>query len=295
MAKLEKNSVGMFVIHVLIIFFVLSCLIPLLHVIAVSLNEGLDSQKGGITIWPRKFTLENYERTLGDRGIYRSLLITLFRTSLGTLLTLFLNAAYAYALSKRRLIWRHFFVLWALVPMYFSAGIIPFYLFLRALGLLNTIWVYVIPFLYFPFYIIVFTTFFKSVPDEIQEAARVEGAGEWIIFSRIVLPLSKPVISTIALFVGVWHWNDWFVGSAYVFGRNLWTAQTLLLYIIQSADITQYLEMDILLMQLMSEVTTTPEAMKMAMIVIVSLPIVILYPFLQKHFVKGVVVGSLKG
>jgi putative aldouronate transport system permease protein len=279
----------------LIILFCLACLIPMLHIIAVSLNDSMDGIRGGIGIWPRILSLENFKKVFGDDRVGSAFAVTVFRTLIGTVLMVIFNGMYAYALSKRRLAGRRFFAWWAILPMYFGPTLIPLYLIYRGLGLTDSIWIYVLPYIFAPFYIIVYRTFFVGIPEALEESAHLDGASDLVIFFKIYMPLSMPVVATIALFGGVYHWNDWLVSEAFVFNEDLWTLQKLLLFILKSTDTS---DLQNQLMQMMRSHlggdTVTTEALRMAMIVICSMPIIIIYPFLQKYFVKGLTIGSVK-
>ena len=291
----KKITIGKILIIFFIVFFCLTCVIPILHILAVSFNDSMDAMRGGIIVWPRKFSMQNFKHVFEDARFIDAFMVTLFRTLLGTVLMVLFNALYAYALSKARLICRRFFTLWALVPMYFAPTLIPLYMIYRSLNLTNNIFIYVIPYLFSPFYIIVYRTFFVSIPEALEESAFLDGANDAVVFFRIYLPLSLPVVATIALFGGVYHWNDWLVSEAFVFNEKLWTLQKLLLYILKSTDTT---DLQNQLAQMMKNRlagdTVTTESLRMAMIVICTAPIIAIYPFLQKYFIKGLTIGSVK-
>jgi len=276
------------------VVFAFLCVYPFIYVLALSLNDGLDAQKGGIYFWPRKFSLENYAAIFKNPDIVNAYAITLFRVVVGTILTVFLTAACSYAMSRNTLPFRRFFNWMILIPMYFSGGIIPYYLVVSGLGLKDSIWVYVIPTIYSSFNIILMRTFMKQLPESLNESARLDGANDFIIFIKIILPLSKPVIATVALFTAVYHWNDWYMATIFATSKKMWPASTLLLNILKSSEISSYVNTKFFMAGARRRVVT-PEALKMAMLIVTTLPIVIVYPFLQKYFVKGVMIGSLKG
>jgi putative aldouronate transport system permease protein len=177
--------------------------------------------------------------------------------------------------------------------MYFSGGIIPYYLVVSGLGLRDNIWVFIIPSLYSSFNIILMRTFMVQLPESLNESARLDGAGDFIIFCRIILPLSMPVLATVALFTAVHHWNDWYTATVFTTGKKLWPASTLLLNILKSSEISSFISTKFFMVGGRKRIVT-PEALKMAMLIVTTLPVVIVYPFLQKYFVKGVMIGSLK-
>lgn len=275
------------------IAFAFVCLYPFIYVLALSLNEGIDAQKGGIYFWPRQFSLESYSAIFKNPDILNAYSITLFRVILGTLLSILFVAACAYAMSRKTLPFRRFFNWMILIPMYFSGGIIPYYLVISGLGLKDSIWVFVIPFIYSSFNIILMRTFMVQLPESLNESAKLDGAGDFIIFTRIILPLSMPVIATVALFTAVYHWNDWYTATVFSTGKKMWPVSTLLLNILKSSEISSFVNTKFFMLGGRKRVVT-PEALKMAMLIVTTLPIVIVYPFLQKYFVKGVMIGSIK-
>jgi putative aldouronate transport system permease protein len=289
---LEKTVIKI-TAYTIIFLFSIACLYPFIYVLAISLNDAADAQRGGIYLWPRILSLQNYTTVLNNDKLLSAFGVSLFRVVAGTVSGVLFNAAFAYALSKRYLRGRRWINWLVVVPMFFSGGIIPFFLVLHNLHLTNNLWTYVIPFIYAPFHIILFRSFFVALPEALEEAARIDGAHDFRIFAQIVLPISAPVVAAVTLFIGVWNWNDWFVGTAYIFKPQLWTLQNLLLSIIQSADVSSFKDA-IAQTTASKKVRVSVESLKMAMIIVTVLPIVLIYPFLQKHFVAGVMIGSLK-
>ena len=285
--------------YTFMVLFCFACIYPFIMVLALSLNEGRDAMMGGIYLFPRIFTLENYRTMLGDRRLIGSLLISVYRTVAGASLAVLLNSMFAYAISKHTLPGRGFFGYFILVPMYFSGGLIPYYLVCQSLGLINNILVYVVPWIFMPFYILMLRVHFLNIPDSLEESAKLDGAGYFTIFFRIVFPLSTPALATIALLSGVMHWNDWFDGTVMVSTDRLWPLQTLLLKIVQGSDIMAYFKTRNLgttgAMGPSRSVPVTPESLKMTMLMISVIPIVAIYPFLQKYIIKGLLIGSIKG
>lgn len=292
-----RNSIGDTVFNRLnelfMIVFAFICVYPFIYVLALSLNDGLDAQSGGIYFFPRKFSLENYATIFKNPDIVNSYSITLFRVVVGTILSVLLVAACAYAMSRHTLPFRKLFNWMILIPMYFSGGMIPYYLLVSSLGFRDSIWVYVIPSLYGSFNIILMRTFMKQLPESLNESARLDGAGDFTIFVRIIIPLSMPVFATVALFTAVYHWNDWFTATLFATSKKTWPASTLLLNILKASEISSFISTKFFVTGGRKRVVT-PEALKMAMLVVTTLPIVIVYPFLQKYFVQGVMIGSLK-
>ena len=274
---------------------------PFYYVILFSLNEGVDSASGGLFLIPRAFTLTNYKVVLSDPFIGRSFVVTIFRTVMGTVMAVFFTAMVAYGLSKKHLMFRKTYSMLGLVTLYFGGGLIPTYLIYRTLGLLNTFWVYIIPSLFAYYHALLFMAFFRELPQSLEDSAKVDGAGDFLIFIRIILPLSKPVLATIALFVGVFHWNDWFTSAYFVFDQKLWTVPTILIKTLSSIE--AFYKVASLQAQsgahpdagtITPEQLVTMDSMKWATIVVTVFPITVVYPFLQRYFVKGLLVGHIK-
>ncbi|WP_419872733.1 carbohydrate ABC transporter permease [Candidatus Pristimantibacillus sp. PTI5] len=276
-----------------------SMIYPFIYILVYSLNDGKDSMLGALYFLPRKLTLDNYAEVFDNARIWKAYKITLMRTLLGTFLHVGLSTLMAYALSKKSLPGRSFFAFYIFLPTIFSAGFIPFFITLQKLHLINTFWVYVIPMLFNFMHIVIIRTFLQGIPEELEESARIDGYGDFQIFMRIILPLSGPVLATISLFIGVAHWNDWFTGAYYVSDKDLIPVQTLLQEMLTQAEALSSS------MQRSSQqggqtisgsaAGSTPESLRMALLVITVFPILCIYPFLQRYFVKGVMIGSVKG
>lgn len=283
------------------IFLVLlsvTTLYPLYYIIIYSLNEGLDSMKGGIYLLPRIFTTFNYEYVLSNGVIQHAYIITVARTVVGTVLGLIVTGITAYGFSFKELPYRKKLMIAVLIPMLFNGGIIPYYIQLAKLGLVDTFWVYVIPSMFSIWNMFVMMKFFADIPVSLREAALMDGAGEMKILWRVILPLSKPVIAAIGLFVAVYHWNDWYSGAFYVSSGNLLPVQTYLQRLFEADSLAMLTQNS----QIVAEAavresqtsTMTVTAVKMAAVVIGTLPILCVYPFVQKYFVKGMLIGSVK-
>ncbi|QMV42870.1 carbohydrate ABC transporter permease [Cohnella cholangitidis] len=286
-------------ITVLLVLLGFSTLYPFWNSLVLSFNVGSDTAMGGVTFWPRKWTLDNYDIVLQDTRLLRAFMISVFRTVFGTALSIFFTAMFAYALSKRGLIFRKYYMIYCIVTLYFSGGLIPSFLLIRELGLMNTFWVMVIPGFVSVWNMIIFRTFFLELPDGLEESARIDGCSDFGIFFRIVVPISGPVIATLSLFTAVGHWNDWFGPSIFINQENLLPIQTVLKQILNSNIVTdQMLQATggnaAALDALSRSQTVTTKSLTMATMMVATLPIILVYPFVQKYFVKGVLVGSLK-
>lgn len=284
------------IIYLSLIFLIIVTLYPFLNTLAVSFNDAVDSSRGGIHLWPRKFTLYNYKTLLSRSQIYRASLVSVARTVLSTVFCTFSTAMVAYTISRREFVLRRFISFIYVLTMYIDGGLVPTYFLIRSLGLTNSFWVYVLPGLVSAFNLIVIRTYISGLSDSLIESARIDGAGEFMIFARIILPLCKPVLATIALFIAVDNWNAWFDTFLYNSANpQLSTLQYELMKVLQSAN-----TMSGSLLQALSRAasgttdTVTPRAIRATMTVIVSVPIVIVYPFLQKYFVHGLTLGSIK-
>ncbi|MCM3699340.1 carbohydrate ABC transporter permease [Paenibacillus macerans] len=278
------NNFGM-----LLICFV--TLYPVWYVLVNSLNEGMDGMRGGIYWWPRVFSFENYGAVFQSSGIMLAMGITVAKTLVGTLLHVLFTAMVAYAFSRKDLIGGKLYILLGTVTMFFGGGLIPTYLLMRDLHLLDNFLIYIIPALFSFFDLIIFMTFFREIPDGLEEAAKIDGANDWAIFLRVVLPVSLPVVATIALFHGVYQWNDYFTGVIYLNNMDLQPIQTYLYRVVAQSSSNQ------MAAQVPGGIskTVTSQSIKLATMVVTTLPIVFVYPFLQRYFVKGMMIGSIKG
>lgn len=273
-----------------------TALYPFWNAVAVSFNVGVDTAKGGITFWPREFTLENYSIILQDDRLLRGFFISISRAVIGTISCILMTAILAFGMTRTYLIGRNFYMIFFIFTMYFSGGLIPSYLLIRSLGLMDSFLVFIIPTLISVWNMIIFRTFFKGLPVGLEESASIDGCSNWGIFFRIILPLSGPVIATLALFTAVGHWNDWFIPSIYINNDNLMPIQTILRQTLNANIVTNQASVldsgSLAIMESKKQITS--KSLTMAMMIVVTLPIIMVYPFVQKYFVKGVLVGSLK-
>lgn len=284
-----------------LLLFCATALYPFIYFLALSFNDGYDAMKGGIYLFPRVFTLENYAKAFSNPLILNSFYISISRTLIVTVGSVFLTALLAYALSRKGLPGRKYIVFFFLFTTLFSGGLIPTFILYRELHILNTFWVLVLPSLYNFFNAIIMKTFFDGIPEGLSESARIDGASELAVFARIILPLSMPVLATIALFVGVGVWNDWFTGQFFIQNEKLQPAATFLNKMISEASFQSMTSsgnsgsaIQNMTQSQMELRGVTPEALRMTFVIIITTPIICVYPFLQKYFVKGVLVGSLK-
>ena len=280
-------------IFLILLMFV--TLYPVLNTVAYSFNDGTDALRGNIGLWPRVFSLESYKSILSDTAVFRAAWISASKTVLITLLNLFWTSMLAYTLSRKEYKLRKFITVIVVLTMYVNAGLIPNYLLIsKTLKLGNNYLVYIIPTMFSCFNMIVIRTYIAGLPDALVESARIDGAGDIRVFWQIIFPLCKPVLATVALFVAVGSWNSWFDTYLYCGGKKeLYSLQYLLkmkLATTQASANAAKATADA--MQTLGQ--TTPITIRCAITVIATLPILVVYPFLQKYFVTGIALGSVK-
>lgn len=269
-------------------------LYPFLNVLAISLNDSVDTVRGGIYIWPREFTLENYIQIFKYDGLITGAKNTILRTLAGTFLGLLSGTMLGYVLSRVDFQGRKFMSVFLAMTMYFSGGMIPVFILIRDLDMMNSFLVYIIPGMVSAFNVFVIRSFIDSLPYSLQESAKLDGANDFTIYYKIILPLCKPVLATIALFLAVGQWNSWL--DTYLYNGNaphLTTLQFELMKVLQS---TQGQTSGMMSGQNMAEIVkqVSPESIKMAITIVVTVPILLVYPFLQRYFVKGMTLGAVK-
>ncbi len=265
-------------------------LYPVWYILINSLLESADALRGASLWWPKSVTLDNYYTVFHNGNILNAMLVSVLRTAAATTVHVFFTAMVAYPLSKAHLMGRKFYMGFGLVTMLFNGGLIPFFLLIRALGMYDSFLVYVIPAMFSYYNMLIFRTFFKAMPDSIEESAQVDGAGDFRTFLTIVLPNAKAVIATIALFAGVYHWNDQFTGYLFIKKESLVPIQTLLFRVVaeNSAVAMQQQALGSLGRRV------SPNSIKFATMVIATAPILMVYPFLQRYLVQGVMLGAIK-
>lgn len=271
-------------------------LYPYINQLAISLNEGQDTGYGGITIYPRVFTLDNYMTVFGNDLFFQSFMISILRVIIGTAVGIFITLTAAYALSKKRLPGKNFFITMLIIPMFINGGIIPKFVLYRHLDLINSFWVYIWPSAYAFYNMIIMRTYLSSLPDSLEESAMIDGANPIQILIKIYIPLSMPVIATISLWLAVMHWNDWTTTLLFVTSKKYHTLQYILYRIFKEAELIMQMAVEKAMEGEADSIAgvVTPESVKASTLIVSTLPIVVLYPFLQKYFVKGVMIGAIK-
>lgn len=275
------------------IAFVVITLYPVLNTVAISFNDGVDAVRGGIHLWPRAFTLKNYQTVFNQQNMITGAVVSVARTLIGTLLALVANALLAYIVSRKRFLFRSQLSLFWVITMYVNGGMIPVLLVYRGLHLTNSFWVYVIPGMVSAFNMLVMRTYMEGLPDALEESAQIDGAGYFTIFVRIISPLCKPVYATVALFVAVGQWNSWFDAMLY---NRMKPEYTTLQYELMKllSSVMQQSGSAAGVSGSAAQATVTPVSVRAAATVATMLPIICLYPFLQRYFVTGLTIGGVK-
>jgi putative aldouronate transport system permease protein len=290
---MKKFSLSKTVMYTLITIYSAICLLPMLLVLMISVTDEDALLKNGYSLFPEKFSLYAYKLIFtGGSQVMQSYTISIFVTIVGTLLAVLVTSMAGYTLANKNVKYRNLLALYFFITMIFSAGIVPWYLMNRMLGLTDNILALIIPSLLFsPFNLFLVRNFMNGVPDSLRESATIDGAGDITIAFRIYLPLCMPVLATIALFYGLDYWNNWWNAIMLIDSKDLYPLQFMLLQL--QSEISMLNEMTMLAGT--SEMTLPSESVKMATAIVTIGPIVFLYPYLQKYFVKGLVIGSVKG
>jgi len=262
-------------------------IVPIWNIVVASFSSGKSLAEGGFVFWPKEFSTENYMVVLKDASIWKAYIVSVSKTVIGVITHVFFCSMMAYGMSKKDLRGRKLYSVLGLITLFFSGGMIPTYLLMRNLNLINNFAVYIIPQLLSYYDVIILMNFFRQVPSSLEESAKIDGAGVWRIFLSIILPLSKPALATIALFNGVFQWNDFMTAKLYITNKDLYPVQMKLYEIIVQQS-TKNMGVGTVIMD------TTAKGVQLATIVITTVPIIIAYPLLQKHFVSGMMLGAIK-
>lgn len=291
----KLNSLNWFdyINYTFLILFAAITLYPFLYVLAGAFSDGNDYMRGGVFLWPRVFSLDNFRLIFNDNRLIIGFVNTILRTVIGTITGTIFTAIVAYGMSRNDLPHRKFFHWFNIFTLFFGGGLIPYFMVLKSLKLLDNFWVYVIPCLYSVFNMLIFQSFFRDIPEEIHESAVIDGANEFVIFWKLYMPLSKPVVATIALWIGVFHWNSFFDSMVFTTSANLQTLQLFLVKLIKEASFAQGEAATKIPAQVLK--STCIATVRDAAIVISTIPILIIYPFMQKFLTKGIMIGSIKG
>ncbi|WP_300800642.1 carbohydrate ABC transporter permease [uncultured Acetatifactor sp.] len=279
------NLVLMLAILVVVVY-------PFINVLAISFNDGYDAVRGGIYLWPRVFSLENYKFVLADSSLVRGFFVSVVRTLVGTATAVLGNALLGYIVSCRQFGGRKFMRILFLITMYFGGGLIPVYLLMTRLGLVNTLSVYWLPSIFSAYYMLLCASYIQNLPEALFEAARVDGASELRIFTQFIIPLSVPMLACISIYVGVGHWNSWFDVNLYSKNGTWDNLQIILYRILNQTNAINKIQDSAVLAEKMRGIQ--PLTVRAAITIIVVTPILVIYPFFQRYFVSGMTLGAVK-
>lgn len=291
------DKVFVTIVYILLILALLIVLYPLIYVISASFSKPSAVNSGQMWLWPVDFSLDGYSMIFSNKDIWNGYKNTIIYTVLGVAVSLCVTIPAAYALSKPNLLGKRFYMNFLVITMFISGGLIPSFLLIKSLGMYNNIWAMIIPTAASVYNIVVTRTFFQSsIPNELEESARIDGASDLRIFAQIVLPLSMPIVAVMALFCGVGQWNSYFNAMIYLSDRSLFPLQLILreiLVVNNIASITTNMSTE--QAELYERKKELAQTLKYGVMIVSTLPIIMVYPFLQRFFVKGVMVGSIKG
>ena len=278
---------------VFLAFVVVVTVYPFWNIFIISINDATDAIRGGLYFLPRKLSLSSYAEILGRSTFLASIKVSVGRTLIGTPIAVLVTAMLAYPLSRKDLVGRKFWNLLFVFTMYFGGGLVPYYMVLKGIHMLNTFWVFIFPMMMSVYNMILIRSYIESMPDSLFEAAKIDGANDLVVFVKMVIPLSKPILMTVALFVAINQWNSWFDAYLYTSDQALKPMQSILVEILNQyqtgASTSQAMS------NAKAGVTVTPDSIRMAATMVATLPIIIVYPFVQKYFVKGIMLGAVKG
>ncbi|ASR48068.1 ABC transporter permease [Paenibacillus kribbensis] len=290
MSERTANRTFDIVTTVLVAVAVLLCLAPFIHILSISFSSNRAITSGEVTLFPVEFNLQAYGKVFADMSMIRSLGFTVLLTVITTVLSMLMTIIAAYPLTKKNLKGRKTMMFIIVVTMFFSGGIIPEYILVRDLHLLNNMWSLILPGLISPFYLIILISFFNGIPESLGEAAEIDGTSQFGTLIRIVLPLSLPVLATLSLFYGVGRWNGFQDTLMYIQNPDLFPLQLKLYQMIQNNMVSELTRLEGA-----SGARITPEGLKAASVIFATVPILLVYPWLQRYFVSGVMVGAVKG
>ena len=278
---------------VFLAFVVVVTVYPFWNIFIISINDATDAIRGGLYFLPRKLSLSSYAEILRRSTFLASIKVSVGRTLIGTPIAVLVTAMLAYPLSRKDLVGRKFWNLLFVFTMYFGGGLVPYYMVLKGIHMLNTFWVFIFPMMMSDYNMILIRSYIESMPDSLFEAAKIDGANDLVVFVKMVIPLSKPILMTVALFVAINQWNSWFDAYLYTSDQALKPMQSILVEILNQyqtgASTSQAMS------NAKAGVTVTPDSIRMAATMVATLPIIMVYPFVQKYFVKGIMLGAVKG
>jgi len=286
----KKFSPSQFIFGLIMLLIAIVTVYPFWYCFVYSFSSAEKAAMTNVVLWPVGFTLDNYATVFKMDIIYTSTLISIFRTVGGVLYTSIITGLASYAISKRGMPGNRAIALFLIIPMYISGGLLPYYVTISQLHLFNNLLVYILPHGFWAFNMLLMRTYFDTIPPELEESARLDGASELTIFLKIIVPLSMPIFAVIAMFSGVWQWNSWFDAALFVTKFELRPLQNVLQSLIQenTADLVMLMQGRI------QERTVSAETIRMTTLIVTTLPIVFIYPFFQKYFIRGIMIGAVK-
>ena len=277
--------------YLLLILLCFATIYPFWYVFIYSISDGIVTAAKPVMFLPIQPTMENYKAVFANAGLMRAFLVSVSRTVIGTSLHVVVISLAAYALARRDLVGKRWIMMFFIISMYFNGGLLPTYVVITKLGLTNNFLVYILPMIFNGFHMLIMKVFFEQIPMSLEESARIDGATDFQVFAKLILPMSKPILATVSLFMGVFQWNQWFDAFLYITKTDLYPLQTILQKIILESQTNTLIE----IMESMNKHSSvTSEAIKMATVIVATVPILVVYPFMQKYFVKGMMIGAVK-
>lgn len=294
LVRRSEDRLFMAFVYAFLILVFLVTFYPFWNILVLSLNSADDAVRGGLYLWPRSFSLQSYQEILKDQEILSGIKVTLLRTAIGAPLTVLVISLLAFALSKKDLVGNKLISLFFIFTMYFGGGLIPYYMILKSVHLIDTFAVYIFPNLMNVFFVIIVRSFMQELPAEVEESAKIDGANDFQIYARVVLPICVPVLVTIGLFSAINQWNAWFDSYVFTYKSELKTLQAVLVKILNQYQTQEFTSSSGQLADSSKRMAVSSETIRMAATMVATLPIVLVYPFLQRYFVKGMTLGAVK-
>lgn len=293
-SKSYSDRLYMAGVYVFLAFVFVITFYPFWNILVLSVNSADDTVRGGIYLWPRVISIDSYKQILQDAEILNGLKVTVLRTLVGTPLALAVISLLAFALSKRDLVGSRIISLFFIFTMYFGGGLIPYYMILKNVHLIDSFMVYIFPNMMNVFFVIIVRTFMQELPVEVEESAKMDGANDIQIYWRIILPICVPVLVTIGLFTAINHWNSWFDSYVFTYKPNLKTLQAVLVKILNQYQTESFTSSANQMANSAKRNAVSSDTIRMAATMVATLPIIVVYPFLQRYFVKGMTLGAVK-
>ncbi|QHT62566.1 carbohydrate ABC transporter permease [Paenibacillus lycopersici] len=293
-SKSYSDRLYMAGVYVFLAFVFVITFYPFWNILVLSVNSADDTVRGGIYLWPRVISIDSYKQILQDAEILNGLKVTVLRTLVGTPLALAVISLLAFALSKRDLVGSRIISLFFIFTMYFGGGLIPYYMILKNVHLIDSFMVYIFPNMMNVFFVIIVRTFMQELPIEVEESAKMDGANDIQIYWRIILPICVPVLVTIGLFTAINHWNSWFDSYVFTYKPNLKTLQAVLVKILNQYQTESFTSSANQMANSAKRNAVSSDTIRMAATMVATLPIIVVYPFLQRYFVKGMTLGAVK-